>query len=635
MRNFLFILAPFLITFFPVFADPVVEDEDFFAEKFVEGLSRPTSLHFIENDLLVLEKDGNVRLIRNGTLQNESILNVSVNTTNERGLLGITSINSTVFLYFTESDLESGDLLGNRIYRYNWNGTNLVNSVLIHDLPVNFTIPQHNGGTMVTGLDDTIYAVIGDAKHKGILQNYKEGKFDDTSVILYVDQSGLTIKPSLSENPQDFYHAIGIRNSFGLAIDPITGTLWDTENGPAYFDEINLVEPKFNSGYKIAMGPATSDEKNLLEEKHGYFYSDPEFSWETPVGPTGITFVDSDLFEKYEDFILVGDIHTGTIWKFKLNKERSGLIFEDPQLEDLILNRTEFSDEIVFAKGFLGITDLAFGPDGFLYVTSFGDGIIYRILPSNFLIEESDFPQWFKQNVSWWKNNQINDKTFFQSMKYLIEHHVIILSTIPDLNKQTEPLVELFKQNATSWEINRISDQDFKKSIEISIENGLIELDRDKIRCNSFPQERIDLSNCNLMGKDFSNLVILQANLRNSDLSNSNFFSADLRYTDFRNSILINANLENANLLGSNLADTDLTGAQLSNANLQFTILNNANLEKANLTGVNLRGSILQNADLTGANLQGADLTGAYLVDAQIRNANFDEAITYGCSGCP
>ena len=51
------------------------------------------------------------------------------------------------------------------------------------------------------------------------------------------------------------YFAYGVRNSFGLAFDPQTGTLWDTENGEDSYDEVNIVDPGFNSGWKAVMGP--------------------------------------------------------------------------------------------------------------------------------------------------------------------------------------------------------------------------------------------------------------------------------------------------------------------------------------------------------------------------------------------
>ena len=56
------------------------------------------------------------------------------------------------------------------------------------------------------------------------------------------------------EHPLNMYYAYGIRNSFGLDFDPVTGNLQDTENGPHFGDEINLVEPGFNSGWKKVQG---------------------------------------------------------------------------------------------------------------------------------------------------------------------------------------------------------------------------------------------------------------------------------------------------------------------------------------------------------------------------------------------
>ena len=173
----------------------------------------------------------------------------------------------TVYLYFTEAD-ENGEQLGNRIYKYEWNGEQLINPVLLKELPSN---NYHNSGAMVTGLDNQVYAVIGDTGKYGPLQNkslehlYPPGTPDymDTSVILRVD-------------PEGPYHAIGIRNSFGLAIDPVNGNLWSTENGDDDFDEINLIPDKFNSGWNHIMGPATETELDTLLGYEDYVYGDPK-----------------------------------------------------------------------------------------------------------------------------------------------------------------------------------------------------------------------------------------------------------------------------------------------------------------------------------------------------------------------
>jgi len=117
---------------------------------------------------------------------------------------------------------------------------------------------------------------------------------------------------------------MGIRNSFGIAVDPITGNIWDTENGFNDYDEINLMKPKTNSGWPKVQGPANEIEYELLESYQGFEYSDPEFSWQSSIAPTVIIFVNSELFNEYRDSVLVGDSNSGTIYKFKLNSERTG-----------------------------------------------------------------------------------------------------------------------------------------------------------------------------------------------------------------------------------------------------------------------------------------------------------------------
>ena len=216
-------------------------------ELVTEGLSYPTSMEFIDNNnILVLQKDkGTVHLVSNGILQKKPVLKIQVDTKGERRLLGIThSGKDNVFLYFTESDYEKP--LRNRVYRYHWNEANLlVNRTLILDLPA-APGPYHQGGKLKIGTDNYLYAVIGDlTAADGVLQNYKDGKKpNDTSVILRVNQdngSPANNNPfyNNSNNRDDYndndkdnvegllgrYYAYGIRNSFGIDFDPITGAL--------------------------------------------------------------------------------------------------------------------------------------------------------------------------------------------------------------------------------------------------------------------------------------------------------------------------------------------------------------------------------------------------------------------------
>ena len=110
-------------------------------------------------------------------------------------------------------------------------------------------------------------------------------------------------------------------------------------------------------------------------------YSKPEFVWNKTIGPTALLFFNSDkLGKKYENDLFVGDIGGGRIFHFELNKDRTELDLSG-RLEDRIANNVNETKEIVFGKGFGGITDLDIGPDGYLYVLSYSLGTVYRIVP--------------------------------------------------------------------------------------------------------------------------------------------------------------------------------------------------------------------------------------------------------------
>lgn len=367
MRVLVFILAVFSI-FTPVFAETQIFDENLALEVYVKQIpENPTSMTFVGDDVLVLQRyNGQVRLVRDGFLEAKPVLDVAVASDGERGMLGITSVGNTVYVYFTAADSDNGKSIENRIYKYEWNGETLVNPVLVKTLPSDNY--YHNGGAM-TNFGGQVYAVIGDNGNYGRLQNRPFDWKNDTSVILRVDPPGP-------------YYAIGIRNSFGLAADPFTGNLWDTENGDDNNDEINFVPENFNSGWIEIMGPAKNQSQIDSLPKYGNFvYSDPEFTWEKPVAPTAISFVKSEKLSDYQDSVFVGDCNTGNIYRFKLDDKRTGFVFETPELSDNVLNAGDPIDEILFGTGFGCLTDIEVGPDGLIYIVSLSEERIYRILP--------------------------------------------------------------------------------------------------------------------------------------------------------------------------------------------------------------------------------------------------------------
>ena len=386
--------------------EPTLNDPNLKVETIVEGLSLPTSMAFIDNNnILVLEKEkGTVRLVSNGILQEESVLEVNVDSRSERGLLGVTLMdNDTIFLYYTETS-QNGDQLRNRVYKYQWNDEErlLVNPTLILDLPA-IPGPNHDGGKLIIGPDNYLYAVIGDLNHMGKLQNIVNGPDpDDTGVIFRInpeDGSPAPDNPFINNNNEllslNKYYAYGIRNSFGITFDPVTNVLWDTENGPSEYDEVNLVKPGFNSGWLQVMGPISKSgiTENELVNFPNSKYADPVFNWLPSLGITDIEFLNSSkLGDKYTHNIFVGDIGVltdGYLYFFEVNKDRTGIKFDNSsqaRLTDLIADNEEERSAIALGTGFGGITDIETGPDGFLYILTLnirsnGEGNIYRITP--------------------------------------------------------------------------------------------------------------------------------------------------------------------------------------------------------------------------------------------------------------
>jgi aldose sugar dehydrogenase len=399
---------------------PEILDPNLKVEEIVEGLELPTSMAFLgPDDILVLEKDkGTVRRIVDGQLLPEAVLDVNVANQNERGMLGIAVKNTSqdsqseegtdtkiaVYLTFTESEEDGNDVcsssirceegnepLGNRLYRYEFENDKLVNPQLLLDLPAT-PGPAHNGGVVVVGPDDNLYVNIGDVR--GSAQNPAEAQreYDGRSGILRVTQDGQPVGEGIlgDEHPLNFYYAYGIRNSFGMDFDPLTGNLWDTENSVGTGDEeINLALPGFNSGWRKVMGFSSENPAFDAEELEDFDgkgeYMDPQFVWGESVGPTALKFLNSDkLGEQYQNDMFVGDINNGFLYHFELDEDRTGLALSDV-LADKSADTVSELQGLIFGKGFGGITDIEVGPDGYLYVVSIGLGKIFRIIPGSLL----------------------------------------------------------------------------------------------------------------------------------------------------------------------------------------------------------------------------------------------------------
>jgi glucose/arabinose dehydrogenase len=398
-------------------ADPTVVDPNLAVRTVATGLSQPTGLAFIgANDMLVNEKaTGRVIRIRNGVVEGP-VLDLAVNSNSERGLLGIALhrnflVNGFVYLFWSESNTGEDstsstavDLMANRVDRFVWNGSTLTfDRNLIHFRTFQQDAGQtprgnHNGGVVRFGPDGKVYVIVGDTGRRGQMQNLEFGPFgpgvpddqfggpepDDahfTGVIVRLNDDGTTptdnpfydvgaeIGGQAGANIQKIY-AYGIRNSYGLNFDPLSGDLWQNENGDDTFSELNRVEPGMNSGWVQIMGPSS----RVAQFKE--IETSPQF------------FGLQQLRQQYHGDLFMGGardfLFSGHIFRMEISGNRRMVGVDDPRIEDRVADNlgkfeaTE-SESLVWGQNFGLTTDILQGPNGNLFVLSNTRGALYEV----------------------------------------------------------------------------------------------------------------------------------------------------------------------------------------------------------------------------------------------------------------
>lgn len=447
----------------PAAISPTMLDPNLTVSTVVTGLDQPTSLAFLGgNDFLVLEKaSGKVQRVVGGALQG-AVLDLPVNSASERGLLGIAlhpnfAVNHFVYLYWTESNtgvdstsLADVALLGNRVDRYLWNGTALTfdrNFIKLRAYQADANQPlrgNHNGGVLRFGPDGKLYILMGDNGRRGFLQNNQLGPVPDdpyggpqpddshlTGFILRLNDDGstpadnpfyntsTTLTGEAATNIKKLY-AYGVRNGFGMAFDPLSGNLWNQENGDDAFDEMNRITAGANYGWVQTMGPISRvGEFKAIESTYGAgnlqqvrwptswiadtpagalaqmymlpdaHYTDPEFSWKYAVAPAAIGFIKGrGLGPQFEGDLLVGASRTtllnGYLFRFKFSDDRKHFKFTDPLLNDSVADNIDKfdlteSETLAIGRDFGVATDIQTGPNGNVFVVSLLNGAVYQI----------------------------------------------------------------------------------------------------------------------------------------------------------------------------------------------------------------------------------------------------------------
>ncbi|MFT4841389.1 MAG: glucose/arabinose dehydrogenase [Planctomycetota bacterium] len=251
-------------------------------ETLVDGpLQSATAMAFLpDGRLLITEREsGNIRLFANGQLDPTPWATVAVHNGGpwaEAGLLGIAvdplfSTNGYVYVFFTAPGGSENQIA--RLQDVNEQGTGFTVMTPAGSIPAQL---YHNAGTMIFGHDGTLFVGTGDALGAAHAQNPTDWR----GKILRFAMPNFTV-PGNNPTPGSMVYSLGHRNQFGLAIHPVTGDVYQTENGGAWMDEINHILPGGNYGWPIFEGLETTPNPGLM---------DPLAYYQPTSAPTGCCF---------------------------------------------------------------------------------------------------------------------------------------------------------------------------------------------------------------------------------------------------------------------------------------------------------------------------------------------------------
>src|SRR6187549_3909208 len=348
------------------------------------GLVHPWSIALLPGDrsMLVAERNGQVRLIENGTLVSEPVWSAEgVAAGNELKWLALHprfAANGLVYLSYPKGG-ERGTTLAVARGRFDGRQLEDVRKIFVADA---WETGGNLGGKILFGPDETLYVTVGDRDRlccTGTEDNSLRMKAQ--SLDNHVGKT-LRIKDDGSVPPDNPFvgragakpeiYTYGHRNGYGLAFNPATGELWQAEIGPMGGDEVNILLPGHNYGW-----PLVSTGRNYT----GTLVSDqpwarpgmdnPRIHWVPSISPSSIMFYTGDKFPRWKNNLFVGALTTRQLIRVAFNQPSQA-----ERREGLLIPMDTRP------------RDVQQSPDGYIYVATeqssggnAADGMVLRIEP--------------------------------------------------------------------------------------------------------------------------------------------------------------------------------------------------------------------------------------------------------------
>jgi glucose/arabinose dehydrogenase len=340
----------------------------------IKGLNQPWSMAFLpDGAILITERTGRLRIVRNGRLEPDPIAGVpEVRATGLAGLMDLAlhpRFGENSLLYFTYHKPAAGG--GNAgvitLARGRWTGSTLADVQDIFS-----AIPSGNASRIIFGKDGMVYMTIGVGDPPQAARAQDPNDLAGKVLRLRDDGTVPSDNPFVGRagyRPEIF--TMGHRNPLGLAVNPVTGEIWENEDGPNGGDEVNILQSGRNYGWPLVsygrfyLGPRVSERpwQEGMEPPHIF--------WVPSIAVSGMTFYTGDRFPNWKNHLFVGGMRQGEV-------PRSGHL----ERIDFNANWEELHRESMLRELQNRIRDVREGPDGFLYVlTAENAGALLRIEP--------------------------------------------------------------------------------------------------------------------------------------------------------------------------------------------------------------------------------------------------------------
>ena len=345
----------------------------------VSGLSHPWGMAFRSNgDILVTEREGRLRVIRNGQLLERDIPGVpEVFASRDRaGLLDIAlhpHDDRVVFLTYTKSIEHEGEpALTVALAR------GLLDGDALTEVTDIFVAEGLDDGIAASRLlfhpDGTLFMSVGGSYVFAQTGEYAQDPGTHFGKLLRLNDDGTPANGNPFVGNTDYLpeiYSMGHRNQLGLAFHPETGDLWASENGPQGGDEVNIIRSGRNYGWPIASYSREYNGNRVSDTPWLAAFEEAEVVWWPSIAPSGLTFYTGERFPEWQGDLFVGSMMVGRM-------------FHTGHLERVVFNARgeEVGREWLLTELKQRIRDVRQGPDGYLYVlTEEDDAVLLRLEP--------------------------------------------------------------------------------------------------------------------------------------------------------------------------------------------------------------------------------------------------------------